>query len=239
MPQGKSARRRDHRSPECCGLTHTDAVEDTLRTIFVLSGRGEPASTTSVAEELQVTPPTVSTMLKRLTEHGLVERAGDHGVVLTPHGLEHARRIVRAHRLLETFLVRQLGMPWHEVHDEADLLEHSLSDRLMTRLDDLLGHPTADPHGDPIPPSHGGHEERWGERLDAAPSGARFEVERVYDRDSEALRYLAELGVRPGVRLTVLELAPFGGPLWIELDGQRIALGDPLTRLVHGRTLHP
>ncbi|WP_084211374.1 metal-dependent transcriptional regulator [Pseudonocardia acaciae] len=237
MSQGRATKRRDHRSPSCCQLTHTDAVEDTLRTIFVLSGRGEPASTSAVAEELQVTAPTVSTMLKRLVEHGLVERTGDHGVLLTEHGREHAQRVVRAHRLLETFLVRQLGMSWDEVHDEADLLEHALSDRLMSRLDNLLEHPTSDPHGDPIPPSRGGHEERWGQRLDSAGQGARFQVERVYDRDSDALRYLAELGVRPGVTITVLERAPFGGPLWIELDEHRIALGDPLTRLVHGRTL--
>jgi DtxR family Mn-dependent transcriptional regulator len=107
----------------------------------------------------------------------------------------------------------------------------------MARLDSLLDHPGFDPHGDPIPPSRGGHEEHWGQRLDSAGQGARFQVERVYDRDSDALRYLAELGVRPGVRLTVLERAPFGGPLWIELGERRIALGDPLTRLVHGRTL--
>ncbi len=181
----------DVRLPSCCALPHTPAVEDTLRTIFVRSGRGEPASTSAIAEELNVSAPTVSMMLKRLTAGGLVERAG-HLAELTEHGTEHARDVVRRHRLLETFLERVLDVPWDEVHAEADALEHTVSDRLLERIDRLLGHPDRDPHGDPIP-RDGGPGEEWGVRLDAADDGARFAVERVYDRDSAALRYLADL----------------------------------------------
>ncbi|HEY2206192.1 MAG TPA: metal-dependent transcriptional regulator [Pseudonocardia sp.] len=234
MTPARATKTDARRAPDCCRLTHTEAVEDTLRTIFVLAGRGDSVSTSAIADELRVTAPTVSTMLKRLVEHGLARRTDDHGVRLTEHGARHARRIVRAHRLAETFMATMLEVPWDEVHAEADLLEHALSDRLLGRLDDLLGHPSADPHGDPIPPSEGAHSEHWGQRLDAVEPGSEFTVERVYDRDSEALRYLAELGVRPGVTVTVVEHAPFGGPLWIELDGRRVALGEPLVRLVHG-----
>jgi len=220
--------------PACCGLTQTTAVEDALRTIFVRSGRGDPISTSALAAHLRLTPPTVSTMLKRLTAYGLLERTHDHHA-LTPHGREHAQVIVRRHRLLETYLVTMFQLAWHEVHDEADALEHAVSDRLLDRIDEVLGHPTHDPHGDPIPSPAGLHDEIWGERLDMVAPGTRFRIERVYDRYSDALRYLADLGVRPGVTIEVLERSPFGGPLWIGLNGQRCALGDPLLCLVHGR----
>lgn len=212
---------------------HTEAVEDALKTIFKLSGRREPATTTALAETLQVTAPTVSTMLKRLQAHGLIAR--DTGAAeLTAHGAEHARAVVRRHRLLETFLVRVLGMAWDEVDAEAEILEHAVSDRLLDRIDALLGHPAADPHGDPIPPPAGGHVEAWGDRLDDAPAGAAFRVDRILDRDDAALRYLAELGVRPGTVVEIIERAPFGGPLWLRIDGREHALGDALTALVHG-----
>ena len=221
--------------PPCCGLTQTTAVEDALRTIFVRSGRGDPISTSALAAHLGVTPPTASSMLKRLTEHGLLERADQHRALLTPHGRTHAQQVVRRHRLLETFLVTALGLTWDEVHDEADVLEHAVSDRLIDRIDEVLGHPTHDPHGDPIPSRAGRHDEVWGARLDTVAPGTRFRVERVYDRDGAALRYLAGLGVRPGVTIDVLERSPFDGPLWIGLNGRRCALGNPLVCLVHGR----
>ena len=223
----------------CCGLVHTEAVEDALKTVFKVSGRCETATTSGLAEELSVTAPTVSSMLKRLEAHGLVTRGADHSVELTAHGADHARRIVRRHRLLETFLVRVLDVPWDEVHAEAEVLEHAVSDPLLTRIDALLGHPVADPHGDPIPPPTGGHSERWGDRLDHVPAGAAFRVDRIRDRDDAALRYLAELGVRPGTVVHVVERAPFGGPLWLRVGGREHALGDALTTLVHGTVVTP
>ncbi len=224
----------DVRVPACCALPHTPAVEDTLRTIFVRSGRGEPASTSAIAEALNVSPPTVSIMLKRLTAGGLVERTDGHLAALTEHGAAHARDVVRRHRVLETVLERVLDVPWDEVHAEADALEHAVSDRLLDRIDHHLGRPDRDPHGDPIP-RDGGPGEEWGVRLDAAGDGDRFLVERVYDRDSAALRYLAGLGIQPGTVLDVVRRQPFGGPLWVAVDGIEHALGDPLVHLVHGR----
>ena len=226
----------DVRPTECCPERPSPAVEDALRTIFVLSGRGERVSTSALAAELHVTSPTVSGMLKRLAAHGLVERTGDHHAVLTAHGAAHARDVVRRHRLLETFLVEVLGMAWDEVHAEADVLEHAVSDALLERIDVLLGRPSRDPHGDPVPRgAHAEHREDWGTRLDAAPEGSELVVERIYDRDDEALRYLAELGIRPGTRIGVLGRGPLGGPLWVRLGGAEHALGDRLAQVVHGR----
>jgi DtxR family Mn-dependent transcriptional regulator len=191
-----------------------------------------------LAAELRVTSPTISGTLKRLASQGLVERTGDHHAMLTEHGAVHARDVVRRHRLLETFLVEVLGMRWDEVHEEADVLEHAVSDRVLERVDELLGRPRRDPHGDPIPPSghrQAGHHEEWGVRLDAAPAGTALVVERIYDRDGPALRYLAELGVRPGTRIEVVGRGPLGGPLWVRVDGADHAIGDRLARVVHGQ----
>ena len=190
-----------------------------------------------LAAELGVASPSVTAMIKRLQDGEFVDRAGRRELRLTESGELAALRVVRRHRLLETFLNQMLGMPWHEVHSEAELLEHVLSDRLEERIDAALGHPTHDPHGDPIPPRHGPHDERWGVGLDAVPPGAFFRVRRVSDRDSAALRHLGELGVRPGVVLAVERQDPFGGPLWVRIDDRSCALGTPLTRLVHGDVL--
>ncbi|WP_049822103.1 metal-dependent transcriptional regulator [Arthrobacter sp. H41] len=222
----------------CCVIEHSETVENYLKAVFHMSSVGEPAATTTlIAERLGVAPPSVSAMVKRLEENDLVSHAGRGRVVLTDHGREHALAVVRRHRLLETFLHRFLKMGWDEVHVEAERLEHALSPRLEDRIDEALGFPTRDPHGDPIPPKHGPHDEAWGMPLDRTAPGCLFLVERISDRDSAALRYLAELGILPGVELTVQERAPFDGPLWVELGGQRYALGSTLTRLIHGTVL--
>lgn len=219
---------------ECCGSVLTDTVEDYLKSIFKLSGRNEPARTNALAEQLDVAPPSVSAMLKRLDSHHLINRLDGHRVELTPHGLRHALEVVRRHRLLEEFLVRVLDVPWDEVHAEAEALEHALSDRLTQRLDSYLGHPTHDPHGDPIPPARGLHDERWALPLTQAQPGDRFRVNRISDLDSAAVRYLGSLGIRPGVVLEVLERVPFDGPLWVRVGGGRHALGERLAAIVHG-----
>ncbi|MGI8874489.1 MAG: metal-dependent transcriptional regulator [Egibacteraceae bacterium] len=220
---------------DCCELT--SAVEDYLKAIYHLSVEQDPVTTSAIADRVQVAPPSVSAMLRRLRGSSLVSDDAGRTVALTDHGRRHALRIIRRHRLLETFLAEVLDVPWDEVHVEAERLEHALSDPLEERIARKLGHPTHDPHGDPIPPRDGGHDESWPEPLDAVPAGMRFRVERVSDRDSEALRYLADLGVRPGAVLAVGERAPFGGPLWVDLRGRSQALGIPLARLVHGRVL--
>jgi len=214
----------------------SQANEDYLKAIFGLRSRGEQVTIGHLATELKVSSPSVTGMVKRLEAGKLVSRPDARSLRLTAKGEHEALRVVRRHRLLETFLFTVLDVPWEEVHDEAERLEHVLSDRLEERIDAHLGHPSHDPHGDPIPPRTGRHVERWGQRLDAAAPDSDFLVERVSDRDSAALRYLGELGVRPGARLRVEEQAPFGGPRWVRVDGgERLPLGAALTRLVHGR----
>jgi DtxR family Mn-dependent transcriptional regulator len=205
-----------------------------LKAIFALRSAGEQATTSAIADRVGVSPPSVSAMLKRLEAEGLVARPRVRQVELTDSGRQAALLIVRRHRLLETFLHQVLEVPWDEAHTEAERLEHAVSDALEDRIDRLLGFPGRDPHGDPIPPKDGGHDESWGPDLRSAPPGSTFLVERVSDRDPEALRYLGRLAIGPGVRLTVLEHAPFAGPTWVEVAGERHALGVPLARLVSG-----
>lgn len=216
----------------------TPAVEDYLKAVWQLTTTGRAATTGALAERLAVSPPSVSAMLRRLEGGGLVHRSAE-GVALTDAGTCEALRVVRRHRLLETFLVDVVGLPWDEVHAEAEALEHAVSPRLEARIDALLGHPTRDPHGDPIPPREGPHDERWADPLLGVGEGRRFLVERVSDRDAGALRYLDGLGIRPGVELEVGPQEPYGGPLWVTLTSgpDRRPLGADLARLVHGTVL--
>ena len=222
------------RGSSCCEAMRSEAMNKYLRVIYVLSFKAPPVLTSAVAARLGVAAPSVSAMLHRLDAAGLLAGSGGGGIMLSEHGQRHAREVVRRHRLIETFLVETAGMGWDEVHEEAEALQHAVSDLLIDRIDAALGHPRRDPHGDPIPPSSGEHVEDWPPALADAAAGGRFRVDRVSDEDSAALRYLASLGVRPGVVLRVLEREPFGGPLWIEVGGQRRALGTPAARLVHG-----
>jgi DtxR family Mn-dependent transcriptional regulator len=211
------------------------ATEDYLKAVYHLGTHGQPVTTGLLAAELGVSSPSVSSMVRRLEEGALLDRTDGRSIRLTDAGEREALRVIRRHRLLETFLARALDVPWDEVHAEAELLEHALSDRLEERIDAALGHPTHDPHGDPIPSRDGPHSESWGVSLESAGPGSRFRVERVSDRDSAALRHLGRLGVVPGSVLDVEEQEPFSGPYWVRVEGRRHALGIPLTRLVHGR----
>ena len=222
------------RGSSCCNAARSEAMSRYLRVIYLLGFKAPRVSTSDVAARLGVAPPSVSAMLHRLDAAGLLAESGSGGITLTEHGQCHARDVIRRHRLIETFLVQAAGMSWDEVHDEAEALQHAVSDLLVERIDAALEHPRSDPHGDPIPQPEGDYAEDWSPDLASAPTGAWFWVDRVSDEDSAALQYLASLGVRPGVRLRVLEREPFGGPLWIEAEGQRRAMGVPLTRLVHG-----
>lgn len=225
--------RQPQRRPRCCHLEHSETVEDYLKAVYQLDCRGHPTTTSEIARAVGVSAPSVSTMVGRLVDGGLVERADDRQVRLTGHGMRHAREVVRRHRLIEAFL-EMIGVPWDEVHAEAELLEHALSARLTDRIDDWLGRPERDPHGDPIPPRVGDYADHWPTSLGAAPRGVRFAVQRVSDSDSAALKYLGEMGIRPGTVLLVEEWDPFGGPLWVSVGGRRVALGEQLTRLVRG-----
>ncbi|NPC97791.1 metal-dependent transcriptional regulator [Nocardioides sp. zg-DK7169] len=219
---------------ECRGIELTETVEDYLKAVFTLTSHGEAASTSGIAARLAVAPPTVSAMLHRLCDGGLVERAGWGRVLLTGHGEDHARAVVRRHRLLETFLHRVLGVPWDELHEDAEVLEHHLSDRLEDLIDAALGFPERDPHGDPIPRASS-HEEHGETPLAASEPGDEFLVQRVYDTDSAALRHLADLGIGPGVRLSVERRPSETGPMWVRVGERRSVLSCAVVNLIHGR----
>ncbi len=193
------------------------SVEDYLKAIWSLSQAGETASTSRLAEALQVAAPSVTGMVKRLAEQGLVEHLPYRGASLTDQGRRIALRVVRRHRLLETYLVRKLGYTWDAVHDEAERLEHAVSDDLIERIAAALDDPRFDPHGDPIPTAAGEMMEYETVSLAELGAGNRGQIVRVENESGDRLRWLAEAGLVPGVRLTVLAQQPFNGPLKVRI----------------------
>jgi DtxR family transcriptional regulator, Mn-dependent transcriptional regulator len=209
----------------------SSATEDYAKAIFRLQAElGRPVPTNAVAEQLGVTPASASAMLRRLHEQGLVAHRPYHGVELTAAGRRVALRVLRHHRLLETYLARSLGVPWDRVHDEAEVLEHVLSDELEALIAAKLGHPTHDPHGDPIPTAELVLEETPCVALASLEAGATGVLTRVSDSQPEMLRYLAERGIAPGARFEVLERQPFGGPLFVRFGEAVHVLGGDLAR---------
>jgi DtxR family transcriptional regulator, Mn-dependent transcriptional regulator len=210
-------------------LMRTPAIEDYSKAIFALESRNrEPVSTNALAERLGITPGSVSAMLKRLDELGLITHLPYRGVRLTEDGRRIALEVIRHHRLLESYLAQALDMPWDRVHAEAEVLEHVLSDDLEELIAAKLGHPTVDPHGDPIPTADLELEERHTERLEGLEPGQRGVFVRVSDSDPAMLRYLAERGISPGERFEVLGRQPFGGPLFVRFDDREHAIGGQL-----------
>ena len=187
-------------------------MEDYLKAIYVLqSERGPPVSTSAIAEYLDKTPPSVTDMLGKLEDRGLVEREPYQGAELTAEGEAVALEVVRHHRLLEAFLADRLDYDWSEVHDEADALEHHISEEVERRVAEALGNPSVDPHGDPIPGADlEPVDEGSGPRLSDHAEGDRVVVARVSDRDEAELDYLADAGITPGTELEVVDVAPFG-----------------------------
>ena len=186
--------------------------------------------TSTLAERLDVAPSTVTAMLKRLDAMGLVRYEPYHGVTLTDGGEQVALEVIRHHRLLEAFLADALGMPWDRVHDEAEVLEHYISEELERRIAEKLGNPSQDPHGDPIPSADLDMADDRTVALAELRPGAAATFARVSDSQPEMLRYLAERGIRPGVLLRVTGAQPFGGPLLVAVEGRRHALGGELAR---------
>ena len=200
--------------------TRTPAVEDYCKAIYTLESREDaPVSTNALAERLQITPGSVSAMLKKLGDLGLIAHDPYRGVRLSGPGRKVALEVIRHHRLLELFLAETLEMPWDRVHDEAEVLEHVISEDLEQLIAAKLGDPTLDPHGDPIPSADLELREHKTRSLEHLQEGERGRFVRVSDADPEMLRYLSERGISPGERFEVLERQPFGGPLAVSFAG--------------------
>lgn len=217
LPAGSSSQRNS--------LNH-QAIEDYLKTIFVLSKEERPVSTSRIAEARNVKPASVTSMVQRLAKLNLVNYEKHYGVTLTESGTQIALEVIRHHRLVELYLIEALGFKWDEVHEQADILEHVISEKLEERMAAALDHPTVDPHGDPIPAKDGTMINVSSLPLSRLEEGTEGRVVRIVgDDDSAMLRYLAELGLVPGASFRVTDVAPFEGPLTLELEGQERVIG--------------
>lgn len=198
-------------------------LEEYVEAIYKLSGRGE-VRPGQLAESMKVAPGTVTATLGRLGAAGLIERE-QGAVVLTLAGRQLALDILRRHRLAERFLVDVLGLAWDEVHDEACLLEHALSPRVQDALEKFMNNPEVCPHGHPIPTADGAIAENHGAPLCTLGAGSEVEIVRIEDESGEMLSYLSSLGMFPGTHVRVCDVAPFKGPLLVEVGSARYALG--------------
>lgn len=211
------------------GLNH-QAIEDYLKTIYMLQQEESPVSTSRIAAARGVKPGSATSMIQRLDKLNLVNYAKHYGVTLTESGQEIALEVIRHHRLVELYLIEALGFTWDEVHEQADVLEHVISEKLEERIAAALNYPSFDPHGDPIPSKEGAISNVDAHPLSTVRAGDRGSVARVPDdANSELLRYLAGVGLVPGASFEVLEVAPFDGPLtlWIsertKIIGHKVA----------------
>lgn len=213
---------------------HSASVEDYVRTIYGLSERGSSVTNTTLTSRLGLSPSSVSGMITKLAQLGLVTHERYRSVELTTTGRRLACDVLRRHRLLEQFLVEVLDYTWDEVHQEADALEHAVSDELIEHIAGKLGHPTHDPHGDPIPTAEGVVEKPTTKLLDQLPPATVGTIARVWDTDSELLRYLTDHGMTLGNRIEVVERKPFGGPLVVRVgpaeDAETHFLGSEIAQ---------
>lgn len=212
------------------------SVEDHLKTIWLIAQEGN-ASTSALAEQLGIAAPSVSAMLGKLQDAGFVSHERYHGVTLTERGKREALRLLRRHRLVETFLLEHLGYGWDEVHDEAERLEHAVSDHFTEQLAEFLGHPSHDPHGDPIPKADGTLPDTPNTPLAEVDVGQVLEVSRLLSQAPDVLTYLADLGIQPGVRLEVTRREPVGGLVHVALKNRKEVLSKELAMLIRGEVV--
>jgi DtxR family Mn-dependent transcriptional regulator len=213
------------------GIATSSAIEDYAKAIYGLELRaGGAVSTNALAERLGVTAASASGMVKRLDELGLVSHVPYRGVELTADGRRLALEVLRHHRLLELYLAESLGVPWDRVHQEAEVLEHVLSEELEEAISAKLGNPTHDPHGDPIPTADLRIEEGDTVSLQSLRAGQAGTLVRVSDADPEMLRYLAERGIAPGSRFQIVDKQPFDGPLFARFGAEVHVLGGALAQ---------
>ncbi len=213
------------------------SVQDYAKAVYALETRGGSAvSTSDLAARLGVSQASVSGMVRKLTEAGLVEHEPYHGVRLTDEGRRVALEVLRHHRLLELFLARELGMSWDRVDAEAEVLEHVLSEELEELIAVRLGHPTVDPHGDPIPSAELEIDEGQTRSLDSLACSERGVFVRVSDSDPEMLRYLADHGITLDASLEVVDRQPFGGPVFVRCGDREHPIGGELARAMRIET---
>ncbi len=193
------------------------SVEDYLKAIYQLSEQGDSAATTGIAERLGLTPASVTGMMKRLAESGLVEHEPYRGARLTAEGRTAALAVMRRHRILEAYLITKLAYDWSTVHEEAERLEHAVSDELVERMAFALGQPRYDPHGAPIPTADGEIERAALVPMAEMEPGERAVLRQVGDDDAERLRYLKSVGLVPMVEVTLVDRQPFGGPMTVRI----------------------
>lgn len=211
---------------------HGSAVQDYLKAIYQLGEREGRVAPSAVADTLGVSQAAVTKMVRRLGDLELVTYVRADGIRLTGEGEKVALETLRHHRLLETFLAEKLGYSWDEVHDEAEKLEHVISEEFERKIDRVLGHPTHDPHGAPIPTRDGRVPAERHPSLAEVDPGTTVRVECVDNSDPDRLRYLGELGLYPETVVRVGKRDPFGGPLHVEVAGERRSLGDELAGAV-------
>jgi DtxR family Mn-dependent transcriptional regulator len=202
-------------------------IENYVKAIYQITsgGAGDSASTGALAANLRVSPSSVTSMLKTLHETGLAEHKPYEGVRLTAKGAKLALRVLRRHRLIELFLQQTLHLTWDEVHDEAEHMEHAVSDLLVDRMDEFLGFPQIDPHGDPIPRSDGSVAVRPQTPLHRCARDSCFRLERVLDQSSDFLRYLSELGLTIGAAGRLIDNSEVAETVSIEMSGRATTLG--------------
>jgi DtxR family Mn-dependent transcriptional regulator len=210
----------------------SSAVEDYAKAIYALQERGDgcAVTTNALAERLGVTAASASAMVKKLAGMGLVTHVPYKGVELTPTGSAIALEVIRHHRLLEAYLSESLGVPWDRVHDEAEVLEHVLSEELEELIAVKLGNPTHDPHGDPIPTREGRMPDEPTVSMQALATGDCGRFVRISDSDPEMLRYLAARGIAPGDDFEIVDKQPFEGPVFARFAGEVHVLGGSLAR---------
>ena len=211
----------------------SQAVEDYLKTIYKLHS-GDPVSTTEIAKTLDVSSASVTNMIKRLSGMGLVTHTAYHGVTLTDAGSKIALEIIRHHRLLETYLKEIMGYNWREMHDEAERLEHHISEEFEDRLDEMLGYPTHDPHGDPIPSRDGSLPPSSTDPLTTFSEGESVLIHRLADTDPAMLARLESIGILPHVRITLVNQPTNEGPVRVRVGGVEHELSSNDARSVYG-----
>lgn len=209
-------------------------IEDYLKAIYKLQKRQERVTTSAIAEKLTLSNATVTVMIKRLAKEKLLKHISYHGVVLTDKGEKIALRVIRRHRLVELFLKEILGVDWAKVHVEAEKLEHFISDEILDRIDHVLGYPKTDPHGDPIPTGEGEIEDVEGNHpLADIEAGKTVVISSVSDGDPNKLRFMAELGLFPKVKVSIKDKSPFEGDLFIEVGSSEHRLPRDVARSIY------